>query len=180
MAARAEMWYRESMQSGSRAINGRALSSSGAVKHILLVEDDPDLTVVMRDYLEAYSYRVTTVANGVDGLKAIADSDFDAVLCDLVMPKIPGDMFYQAVQRVRPHLCERFIFVTGHGEHPRVQEFLNQVSEMVLMKPFHLDDLLETILLLFRDLESPVVKLAVPEGNLPLASRGEESPVPQP
>ena len=149
MAARAEMWYRESMQSGSRAINGRALSSSGAVKHILLVEDDPDLTVVMRDYLEAYSYRVTTVANGVDGLKAIADSDFDAVLCDMVMPKIPGDMFYQAVQRVRPHLCERFIFVTGMAANPKYQPFIHQHQSRVLLKPVPSEKLVEALNALF-------------------------------
>ena len=34
---------------------------------------------------------------------------------------------------------------------------------MVVSKPFHLDDVLETILLLFRQLESPLVQLRVPE-----------------
>jgi DNA-binding NarL/FixJ family response regulator len=77
----------------------------------------------------------------------------------MVMPRMPGDMFYHAVQRAKPHLCERFIFITAHGESPRTQDFLNRVSEMVLMKPFHLDDVLETILLLFRELESTTNKL---------------------
>ena len=47
-------------------------------------------------------------------------------------------------------------------------EFLNQVSEMVLMKPFHLDDLLEMILLLFRELESTTNRLVFPEEPLAL------------
>src|SRR5437016_10882786 len=125
------------------ARDGRSLFSSGAVKRVLLVEDEPDLTVLLKDYLEGYFYRVTTVTNGVDGLKAIMDSDFDVIVCDVVMPKMPGDMFYRAVQRIQPRLCERFLFITAHGENPRVMEFLNQVTEMVLKKPFHLDDLLE-------------------------------------
>ncbi|PYJ59312.1 MAG: hypothetical protein DME24_13215 [Verrucomicrobia bacterium] len=156
------------MQSSAMARDGRSLFSSGAVKRVLLVEDEPDLTVLLKDYLEGYFYRVTTVGNGVDGLKAIMDSDFDVVLCDVVMPQMPGDMFYRAVRRVQPQLCDRFIFITAHGEDPRVVEFLNHVSEMVLMKPFHLDDLLEMILLLFRELESTTNRLVFPEEPLAL------------
>ena len=156
------------MQTSAKAIRGRGLAGSTEVKRVLLVEDEPDLAVLLRDCLEGYFYRVTTVGNGVDGLKAIMDSDFDVVLCDVVMPQMPGDMFYYAVRRVQPQLCDRFIFITAHGEDPRVVEFLNHVSEMVLMKPFHLDDLLEMILLLFRELESTTNRLVFPEEPLPL------------
>jgi DNA-binding response OmpR family regulator len=154
------------MRTSAKTLKSRALSTRGGVKHILLVEDDADLAVLLKDYLESYFYRVTTVTNGVDGLNAILDVDFDVILCDVVMPKMPGDMFYHAVQRVQPQLCERFIFITAHRESPRVAEFLNQVSEMVLMKPFHLDDLLEVILLLFRELESTTNKLAETQESL--------------
>jgi CheY-like chemotaxis protein len=106
---------------------------------------------------------VQTVSNGVDALKAVMESGFDVVLCDLTMPAMAGDMFYHAVQRVRPEQCERFIFLTAHPESPRLKEFLSGVSEMVLSKPFHLDDLLEVMLLLFRQLDNPMVRLQVPE-----------------
>lgn len=133
---------------------------SGNLKRVLVVEDDVDQTILLKDFLESYFYRVTVAANGVDALQAVLDTDFDVILCDVVMPHMPGDMFYHAVQKVKPRLCERFIFITAHGENVRVQEFLHQVSEMVLMKPFHLDDLLETILLLFRELENSKTSLA--------------------
>src|SRR5882762_9319653 len=116
-----------SMQSLANATRGRALHRDDGLKRILLVEDDSDLSILLKDYLEAYFYRVTAAANGVEALKAVMDSDYDVIICDMVMPKMPGDMFYYAVQRTKPHLCERFIFVTAHGESPRVQEFLNQV-----------------------------------------------------
>ena len=64
------------MPSSAKAKKSRVLSSRGEVKHILLVEDDHDLAVLLKDYLEAYFYRVNSVANGVAGLKAILDSDF--------------------------------------------------------------------------------------------------------
>jgi CheY-like chemotaxis protein len=59
-------------------------------------------------------YQVTNVPLGAEGVQQVLASDFDAIVCDMVMPNFPGDMFYLAVQRARPHLCQRFIFITGH------------------------------------------------------------------
>ena len=142
---------------------GRALLSGGELKRILLVEDDPELSALLKEFLEAYCYLVSTVANGVDALKAVMERAYEVIICDVVMPKMAGDAFYYAVQRLKPALCERFIFITAHGETQRMQEFLNHVSGMVLMKPFHLEDLLQTILLLFRDLEDTGRRLTLPD-----------------
>jgi hypothetical protein len=54
-------------------------------------------------------------------------------------------MFFRAVERMRPHLCDRFVFMTGHRGNPKVNEFINSVCGTVLTKPFHVDDLLEMI-----------------------------------
>ena len=144
---------------------GRALLSGGESKRILLVEDDTELAAMLKEFLEAYGYLVNTVANGVDALKAVMERVYEVIICDVMMPKMAGDAFYYAVQRVQPALCERFIFITAHGDTQRMQDFLNHVSGMVLMKPFHLEDLLQTILLLFRDLEDTTGKLTLPNGT---------------
>src|SRR5262245_29953928 len=141
------------MHSAARTILGRALLSGAEPKRILLVEDDAELTAVLKEFLESYCYWVSPVSNGVDAVNAIMERAYDLIICDVMMPKMAGDAFYYAVQRVNPALCERFIFITAHGDTPRMQEFLSHVRGLVLMKPFHLEDLLQTILLLFRDLE---------------------------
>jgi CheY-like chemotaxis protein len=123
-----------------------------AGKQVLVVEDDPDFSTVLRDYLRSRGFRVTAFGNGAEALRAILSSDYDVIVCDMVMPRMAGDMFYEAVRRVKPHLCDRFIFVTGHAESPQVKEFLARVSGMVLKKPFHLDDLDETIRQLLHEL----------------------------
>ena len=151
------------MQSAARTI-GRALLSGGEFKRILLVEDDAELAAMLKEFLEAYGYLVSTVANGVDALKAVMERVYELIICDVMMPKLTGDAFYYAVQRVKPALCERFIFITAHGETQRMQEFLNHVSGMVLMKPFHVEDLLQTMLLLFRELEDSTRRLSLPDG----------------
>jgi hypothetical protein len=54
-------------------------------------------------------------------------------------------MFFRAVERMRPHMCDRFIFMTGHRGNPKVNEFIKAVNGTMLSKPFHVDDLLEMI-----------------------------------
>src|SRR5262245_43917595 len=152
------------MQLAARTIMGRALLSGGEFKRILLVEDDAELAAMLKEFLEAHCYRVSAAANGVDALKAVMERAYDLIICDVMMPKMAGDAFYYAVQRVKPALCERFIFITAHGDTQRMQEFLNHVSGLVLMKPFHLEDLLQTILLLFRDVEDSTWRLTLPDG----------------
>jgi CheY-like chemotaxis protein len=127
--------------------------TNGDGRHILVVEDDSELAGMLDYFLRSRGYRVTAVSNGVDGLRAVMAEDFDAILCDMVMPQMPGDMFYLAVRRVRPHLCDRFVFVTAHQERPRVKEFLNHVRELVLRKPFNLEDLAAVLDRLHRERE---------------------------
>jgi DNA-binding response OmpR family regulator len=153
------------VQSAARTIVRRALPAGGEFKRILLVEDDAELAAMLKEFLEAHCFRVSTVANGVDALKAVMERVYDLILCDVMMPKMAGDAFYYAVQRVKPALCERFIFITAHGDTQRMQEFLNHVSGMVLMKPFHLEDLLQIILLLLRDLEDTSRRLTLLDGT---------------
>ncbi len=163
MTNRRTVCYFTNMHSTATTMIGRALLSGGEAKRILLVEDDAELSAMLKEFLEAYCYRVSAVSNGVDALKAIMERTFELVICDVMMPKMAGDAFYYAVQRVKPALCERFIFITAHGDTQRMQEFLSHVRGMVLMKPFHLEDLLQTILLLFRDLEDAQRGVPLPE-----------------
>lgn len=123
------------------------------LRHLLIVEDDADQSDVLRAYFETMGYQVSTAGNGVEALKLIMREEYDAVLCDVVMPSMPGDMLYEAVRRVRPKQCERFVFITGHSGHPRVLEFLTSFTETVVVKPFHPDDLMEVLRQLWRDLE---------------------------
>jgi len=89
---------------------------------------------------------VTTVKNGVEGLHEIMRFDFDVIMCDMMMPKMPGDMFYLAVQKTKPEICRRFIFITGYPDNPKVTDFLSNLEDpIVLFKPVNTEDLIRTI-----------------------------------
>jgi response regulator RpfG family c-di-GMP phosphodiesterase len=72
----------------------------------------------------------------------ILSQEVDAVVCDWMMPTMAGDMFYLAVQKIKPLLCQRFIFITGYEGHPQFQEFLLKNRPVVLYKPVTVGKLL--------------------------------------
>ena len=114
-------------------------------QRILILEDDAAFAAGLKTTLETASYRVTVVPTGAEGVQQILASDFDAIVCDMVMPNFPGDMFYRAVQQSRPHLCRRFIFITGHQGNPGVVEFIKQTGCVGLWKPFDMGQLFDAL-----------------------------------
>ena len=112
---------------------------------VLLLEDDPQFKEIMNEFLSSHGFRVVSVQNGVEGVHEVLAKDFEIILCDMMMPTLPGDMFFRAVERMRPHLCNRFIFMTGHRGNGKVSDFIRAVNGTMLSKPFHVDDLLEMI-----------------------------------
>ncbi len=119
--------------------------AKAGTKKILLVEDDETFQEIIRDFLTDCGYQVVAVQNGVEGVHEVLAGDFEVILCDMMMPTLPGDMFFRAVERMRPHLCERFVFVTGHRGNAKVNDFIQSVRGTLLTKPFQVDDLLEMI-----------------------------------
>jgi len=114
-------------------------------KSVLMLEDDATLAGILMNGLELHNYRVTRVRSGAEGIQHVLKQDFDILLCDMIMPGFPGDMFYRAVERSRPHLCKRFLFMTGHNGDPQIDAFIRSVRGLMLWKPFQLHELLQAM-----------------------------------
>jgi len=136
---------KKSSASATRRTNeGTRTEAKGSLKRKVLVLDDDDaFRSFLTRMLAQQGFEVISVANGVDGVHQILAHDFDSILCDILMPTLPGDMFYRAVERMRPHLCRRFVFITGQYEQAKVKEFLASAGGTILLKPFQIDDLRE-------------------------------------
>lgn len=124
-------------------------------KTVLLVEDDAPFAEILKEYLESYDFSVTVACDGVQGMKRVMEKDFDLIICDLLMPNLPGDMFYIGVERVKPKLAKRFIFITGHQNNPKISEFVKKVRALTLFKPFEMHVLLETINVALKNAPKP-------------------------
>jgi DNA-binding NtrC family response regulator len=126
-------------------IGDEVATLTGPRRRVLLLEDRDDFREVLRDHLAFRSFEVTSVPSGVEGLREIMNGAFDLIVCDMLMPKVGGEMFYWAVTRVRPATAPRFIFFTGHQNNPTIEFFFKRVNATVLRKPFKLGALDATI-----------------------------------
>ena len=59
-----------------------------------------------------------------------------------------------AVERVRPHLCKRFIFMTGHTGDKEIDTFIRGVRGLMLWKPFQIHEVLDAIKIVLRKASS--------------------------
>ena len=123
------------------------------IKNVLLVDDDEELAITLKQLLESHNFIVTTASNGADALREVMAFDFDVIICDMLMPKMAGDMFYLAVQKTKPQMAPRFLFVTGHADNPKVDSFLKSIDANVIFKPVPTDELVRMISLVLKQVE---------------------------
>jgi two-component system alkaline phosphatase synthesis response regulator PhoP len=60
------------------------------MKKILLVEDDPDLTSLLKLHFNSHLYTLTSSPNGHDALKQVTEGKFDLIILDITLPDIGG------------------------------------------------------------------------------------------
>jgi len=99
---------------------------TGPAGRILLLEDREDFRNVLHEHLAFRGYEVVSVPTGIEGLREIMKRRFDLIICDMMMPKLGGEMFYWAVTRARPGTARTFIFFTGHQNNPAIDFFLSE------------------------------------------------------
>jgi DNA-binding response OmpR family regulator len=121
--------------------SGDGVAEAG-IRSVLIVEDDVEFGDALRTYLESHPFCVTRVTDGAEALRQIQAEDFDLILCDIVLPNLPGDELHRAVERIKPYLCNRFVFMTGHHAHPSSDDFIRRAGALMMWKPFHLPDVL--------------------------------------
>ncbi len=120
------------------------------IKSILLVDDDEELADTLKELLEARNFVVAVQPNGAAALREVQAIDYDVIVCDMLMPKMAGDLFYLAVKKIKPELADRFIFVTGHADNPKVEGFLNSINALVVFKPVLTEELVRMISLVLQ------------------------------
>jgi two-component system cell cycle sensor histidine kinase/response regulator CckA len=112
---------------------------------ILVVEDEEHLARAVVDALRDEGYLVDHAADGEVALERIGGRAFDAVICDLKMPRLDGKAFYRTLEANVPELAKRVIFVTGDVAGTDAEEFLMESRCRWLAKPFRLGDLLRAL-----------------------------------
>ena len=69
------------------------------MQKILVVEDDPDIQELLQNFLREAGYEVGTAFDGVEGLGAFEERDYDLVLLDVMLPKLDGFALCELIRR---------------------------------------------------------------------------------
>jgi DNA-binding response OmpR family regulator len=119
------------------------------LKAILLVDDDQQLASALQWILADENFLVDIAYDGEEAMIKIRAHEYDAVVCDLMMPRLRGDEFYLQAREIRPHLADRFIFITGFAADPKIAPFLTANNVKYLVKPFPVEGLIRCVKQLF-------------------------------
>src|SRR3954470_9595770 len=85
------------------------------LKAVLVVDDDKQLASALEWILVDENYLVDVAFDGEEALLKVKVHEYDAVICDLQMPRLRGDEFYRQAKILRPKLAKRFVFITGYA-----------------------------------------------------------------
>src|ERR1017187_4755616 len=114
-------------------------------KAVLLVDDDKQLAQALQWILADANFLVDVANDGAEALVKVKANEYDAVVCDVMMPKLRGDEFYLQAREMRPHLADRFIFITGFAADAKINLFLTQTDSKYLVKPFPIQHLINCL-----------------------------------
>lgn len=126
---------------------------------ILVVDDEPQLTRVLRTGLKSHGYDVRTAADGLSGLETFNDWHPDLVITDLAMPNMNG---LELSRKLRAVSAVPIIVLSAKGEEKTKVEALDIGADDFVTKPFGIDELLARIRAALRRAMTPVVNGAEP------------------
>jgi CheY-like chemotaxis protein len=112
---------------------------------ILVIDDERAVRDLISDALNIEGHEVFTAENGKEGLDLIGQYRFDLVFCDLRMPEMDGQAFYEEVQRDHPQILKRIVFVTAQVHSSDYGPFLRETGIPVIEKPFTLSQLRQAV-----------------------------------
>ncbi len=121
------------------------------MKHVLVVDDEPRIAEIARDYLERAGYRVTTKGNGEDALAVARSSPPDLIVLDLGLPKMDGLDFTRAV---RKHSNVPIIMLTARVDESDKLVGLELGADDYVTKPFSPKELVARVRAVFRRVDA--------------------------
>ena len=115
------------------------------LKAVLVVDDDRQLASALQWILADENFLVDIAFDGEEAMLKVKAHEYDAVICDLKMPKLRGDEFYLRAKDMRPSLADRFIFITGFAADPNIALFFNKNKVKYLVRPFSISVLIDCV-----------------------------------
>ena len=120
------------------------------MKRILVVDDEPRIAEVCRDYLQRAGFSVMTADNGVDALKLARTRDPDLIVLDLGLPQMDG---LDVTRSIRAQSSVPIIMLTARVEEADRVAGLELGADDYLTKPFSPRELVARVRAVFRRID---------------------------
>ncbi|TVQ43605.1 MAG: DNA-binding response regulator [Gloeocapsa sp. DLM2.Bin57] len=114
-------------------------------KKLLLIDDDPNLILLVKDYLEFRGYHVISAENGRQALDILATEIPDMIICDVMMPEVDG---YSLVQKIRENSeinAIPIMLLSAKGQSQDRVKGLNIGADVYMVKPFEPEELVAQV-----------------------------------
>ncbi len=108
---------------------------------ILVVDDDENIREILKDLLTASGHQVSLSGNGEEALEIFFKQDPDLVFTDLGMPGISGWEVNRRIKEIHPD--KPVVIVSGWGTQLSQEEVRNSKVDLIVPKPFTLDQITE-------------------------------------
>lgn len=115
---------------------------------LLVVEDDPNLGDILKEYLEMKGYEATLCRDGEEGWSKFKKDKYDLCLLDIMMPKKDGFTLAKEIKKVQEDLP--ILFLTAKNQKDDIIEGLKIGADDYLTKPFSMEELLLRITAILR------------------------------
>jgi DNA-binding response OmpR family regulator len=120
---------------------------------ILFVEDDPNLSMVLKDYLEMIGYLVDHGSDGEEGLQLFEKNNYDIVILDIMMPKKDGFTLSREIRQINSSIP--LVFLTAKNlKEDKIMGFREGCDDYIT-KPFSTEELNLRIKAILRRCYSP-------------------------
>ncbi|TPV97169.1 MAG: response regulator [Myxococcales bacterium FL481] len=119
--------------------------TSVAKAHILVVEDDASVRLLVEKSLTSHGYEVSLVGDGLEGLTALEQRKPDLVIVDIMMPRLDGMTFVKAMKRNADTKPIPVIFLTAKSDPKSMIEGIRVGAKFYVPKPFQIDELISKV-----------------------------------
>jgi DNA-binding NarL/FixJ family response regulator len=114
-------------------------------KKLLLVDDDPNLVLLVKDYLEFRGYEVTAANNGREALEVLDKNIPDMIICDVMMPEVDGYGFVADLRKRQDIGWIPVLFLSAKGQSQDRIKGLNLGADVYMVKPFEPEELVAQV-----------------------------------